>query len=208
MNMKNFITNVVSDSVGLSDIGRVISPQEFDKTQSDDFLLEGEMIYFLIKTRMDEYCFTNFAIIHVDGQSSVSKKRTLKRYDYSMYDITNIQLETAGTIDLDLELNFYVGGNPFKISIKKDHIESARDIYQALKAMELEKSLNRSTYQLLSNNLNTVVSSLGNVKIENAVEAIHLFDNLLHRTEERHKELQKDYLKTDYGYLFEKYINR
>lgn len=206
--MKNFISNVVSDSVGLSDIGRVVPPQEFNQTQSDDFLLEGERIYFLIKTRMDEYCFTNYAIIHVDGQSSISKKRTLKRFDYSMYDITNIQLETAGTIDLDVELNFYLGGNPFHISIKKDHIEAARDIYQALKAMELEKNLNRSNYQALLNNLNVVTSSIGNIKIENAVEGIHLFDNLLHRTEEKHKELQRLYLKTDYGYLFEKYINR
>lgn len=205
--MKNFISNVVSDSVGLSDIGKVVHPNEFNKTQSDDFLLEGERIYFLIKTRMDEYCFTNFAIIHVDGQSSISKKRTLKRYDYSMYDITNIQLETAGTIDLDVELNFHLGGNPFKISIKKDFIEDARDIYQTLKAMELEKNLNRSTYKALLNNLTVVTSSIGNIKIENAAEGIHLFDNLLHRTEEKHKELQLNYLKKDYGYLFEKYIN-
>ena len=45
---------------------------------------------FLIKTKADEYCFTNRAIIHVDGESAMSKKRLLQRYDYSMYTVTEV----------------------------------------------------------------------------------------------------------------------
>lgn len=76
------IKKFASDALGLSDIGKVIEPQDFDKTESDDYVLheKGEHIFFLIKTKADEYCFTNLALIHVDGDSAVSKKRTLKRY--------------------------------------------------------------------------------------------------------------------------------
>lgn len=86
-----------SDALGLSDIGKVIEPQDYDKTDSDDYVLHeiGEKIYFLIKTKADEYCFTNLALIHVDGDSAVSKKRTLKRYEYKWNPISNVSLETA-----------------------------------------------------------------------------------------------------------------
>ena len=42
------------------------------------------------------------ALIHVDGTSTVSKKRLVKRYDYYRSPISNVSIETAGTIDLDL----------------------------------------------------------------------------------------------------------
>ena len=73
------------DALGLSDIGIVVPRGDFDKTESDDFVLHesGEEIFFLIKTKADEYCFTNKALIHVDGANAISKKRTLKRYEYA-----------------------------------------------------------------------------------------------------------------------------
>ena len=66
--------------------------EDYDKTDADDFILHeiDEKIYFLIKTKADEYCFTNRAIIHVDGESAMSKKRLLRRYDYSMYTVTEV----------------------------------------------------------------------------------------------------------------------
>lgn len=52
---------IASDALGLSDIGKIIQPDNFDKTESDDYVLdeEGEQIHFLIKSKSDEYCFTN-----------------------------------------------------------------------------------------------------------------------------------------------------
>ena len=42
---------LASDALGLSDIGVVISRQDFDKTDADDFIFNevDEQIYFLIK---------------------------------------------------------------------------------------------------------------------------------------------------------------
>lgn len=127
-----------SDALGLSDIGKVIEPQDYDKTESDDYVLheKGEKIYFLIKTKADEYCFTNYALIHVDGDSAVSKKRTLRRYDYKFNTIRNVSLETAGTIDLDVEIKFTIGETPLSLDINKNYAEKIRDLYKSLITIE------------------------------------------------------------------------
>ncbi|WP_164072533.1 PH domain-containing protein, partial [Poseidonibacter lekithochrous] len=78
-------------------------PGDYNKVDSDDYIFheDNEQIFFLIKSKNDEYCFTNRALIHVDGASAVSSKRVLKRYEYSHYTFRHVLLETAGTIDLD-----------------------------------------------------------------------------------------------------------
>ena len=70
--------------LGLSDIGSDHQPEDYDKVDADDYVMheDDEKIYFLIKSKSDEYCFTNTALIHLDGTSATSKKRVLKRYDY------------------------------------------------------------------------------------------------------------------------------
>ena len=102
---------IASDALGLSDIGVVVPRDQFDQTEADDFTFNeiDEKIYFLIKTKADEYCFTNYALIHVDGANAMSKKRALRRYDYEYNKIDNVELETAGTIDLDVEIKLTIG---------------------------------------------------------------------------------------------------
>jgi hypothetical protein len=106
---------VASDVLGLSEIGSVIKPEDYDKVESDDFVMheDNERIYFLIKSKTDEYCFTNKALIHLDGTSATSKKRSLYRFDYSTHKISEVTLETAGTVDLDIELKFKIGSRDF-----------------------------------------------------------------------------------------------
>ncbi|WP_144868000.1 PH domain-containing protein [Hyella patelloides] len=125
---------MASDALGLSDIGIIVKPQDYDQVESDDFILqeEKEKIFFLIKSKTDEYCFTNKALIHVDGKSAVSKKRTLKRLDYKKYSIQNVILETAGTIDLDIEIKFAIGSYQYSIDVHKKHLEELKDLYKAL----------------------------------------------------------------------------
>src|SRR5699024_1897155 len=99
---------VASEALGLSDIGKVIEKKDFDKTEADDYVMneDGEEIFFLIKSKRDEYCFTNQALIHVDGTSATSKKRTLRRHSFARNRISNVVLETAGSIDRDVEIKF------------------------------------------------------------------------------------------------------
>ncbi|HSW07934.1 PH domain-containing protein [Aquabacterium sp.] len=124
-----------SEALGLSDIGVIVPPSEFNKVDADDYLFseDGEKIFFLIKSKKDEYCFTNFGLIHVDGDSAISSKRSIKRYDYATHRFSNVMIETAGTIDMDVELKFTVGDSlPFSIDVRKNFIEQLKDIYKAL----------------------------------------------------------------------------
>jgi len=153
---------LASDALGLSDIGRVIAPQDYHKVESDDFIMheKGEKIFFLIKSKTDEYCFTNLALLHLDGDSAISKKRLLKRYDYYQHDIEGVQLETAGTIDLDVELKFALGGQAFSIDVHKDHLEPLKDIYKALIEISQLMADEHRRYQEVNHSLDRVVSSL------------------------------------------------
>ncbi|STY90571.1 PH domain-containing protein [Moraxella bovis] len=113
--------NFASDALGLSDIGKIIPPSQFNQTDIDDYIFheDNERIYFVIKSKMDEYCFTNTAFIHLDGQSATSKKRTLKRYPYRYFAPSQVSIETAGTMDLDVELKFHLGGWRLALTLTK-----------------------------------------------------------------------------------------
>ncbi|MDO4927105.1 MAG: PH domain-containing protein, partial [Turicibacter sp.] len=128
------LKKLASDALGLSDIGKIISPSDYDKVMADDFIMheDEEKIFFLIKSRTDEYCFTNLALIHVDGTSAVSSKRLVKRYDYYKHEIKHVMIETAGTVDLDCELKFTIAGVDFSIDVNRNQLEQLKDIYKAL----------------------------------------------------------------------------
>jgi hypothetical protein len=123
-----------AEALGISDIGVIIGPADYSKVDADDYLFseDGEQIFFLIKSRKDEYCFTNLALIHVDGDSAVSSKRSIKRYDYASHQISGVVIETAGTLDMDIELKFNLDNTKFSIDVKKTFIEQLKDIYKAL----------------------------------------------------------------------------
>jgi len=132
------IKKFASDALGLSDIGKVIAPYDYHKTESNDYLLseKGERIFYLIKTKTDEYCFTNLAIIHVDGDSTVNKKRIIKRYDYKFYTLRQVSFETAGTTDVDIEVNFTIGETALNIEIHKNFSDKAKELYKSLVTIE------------------------------------------------------------------------
>lgn len=112
--------NLAADALGLSDLGKIIDSKDFAKTDIDDFVLteDGEKIYVVIKSKSDEYCFTNIAFIHLDGAFAASKKRMLSRYPYKQFPISRVHLETAGTVDLDAEIKFAFGDKNISIDIR------------------------------------------------------------------------------------------
>lgn len=112
---------LASDALGLSDIGKIIDPADYGSVDSDDYIFneDEEKFFFLIKSKSDEYCFTNQAFIHLDGTSALNKKRMLKRYSYKSYYFSNVRLETAGNIDLDVEIKFSLGDKSFSIDVDK-----------------------------------------------------------------------------------------
>lgn len=199
---------MASEALGLSDIGKIIDPQDFDKTDSDDYVMneDGEKIYFLIKTKADEYCFTNLAIIHVDGESAMSSKRTLRRYPYSQHTISNVVLETAGRIDLDLELAFTVGSVPFKIDVQKQQAARLTDLYKSLLRIAEITHENSIIIGMANDSLEKAVSVLqnsraGDVKLDDQYSKLTDFGFTWMTS------VRNQYHVKDFGDVFEKYIN-
>ena len=163
---------IASDALGLSDIGVIVSPEDYDKVESDDFILheEKENIFFLIKSKADEYCFTNKALIHVDGTSAVSKKRTLKRLDYSKYPIENVVLETAGTIDLDIEIKFTIGSHKYSIDVHKKYIKELKYLYKSLLKISTMQNTNAQHLKYAHSSLDIASKSVGRSSSSQTIE--------------------------------------
>ncbi|MHA4964127.1 PH domain-containing protein [Bacillus subtilis] len=199
---------IAADALGLSDIEKIIEPQDYDKTDADDYVMheDNEKIYFLIKTKADEYCFTNLALIHVDGERATSSKRTLKRYPYSQYKISDVFLETAGKVDLDVEIKFKLGGEQFDIDVHKDQIEKLKDLYKALLRIA------ETTYE------NDILINQAEQSLDKAVTILHHTRPEHVNIETQYKELiefgftwltsvRSQYHIKDFGDVFEKYMN-
>jgi hypothetical protein len=197
---------IASEAMGMSDIGIVVTPSDFDKVDADDYLFheDGEKIFFLIKSKKDEYCFTNLALIHVDGDSAISSKRSVKRYDYSSYKVSGVTIETAGTIDLDIELKFILGlTNPFSIDIEKKYIEPLKDIYKALTS--IGKIQNKE--EIARENAILCLQSMSSMykidKIESEETIVRHYNAMLTNL---NATMLERYTKRDFSNIFEKYI--
>jgi Bacterial PH domain/YvbH-like oligomerisation region len=194
--------------LGLSDIGAVIKPEDYDKVDADDYVMheDGEKIYFLIKSKSDEYCFTNKALIHLDGTSATSKKRVLRRFDYSSHKISNVTLETAGTVDLDVEIKFTIGSEQYSIDVHKKHIEELKDLYKALlKIAEISRE-NETMLEYARQSLDLASTVLGRV----ASTPSSLSEQFKELNEAAFKWLvdtKKQYTVKDFSDVFERYIN-
>ncbi|AQQ55163.1 PH domain-containing protein [Planococcus lenghuensis] len=198
---------VASDALGLSDIGSVIKKEDFDKVESDDYVMheDGEKIFFLIKSKSDEYCFTNKALIHVDGANAVSKKRNLKRYEYYLNPVTNVALETAGTVDLDVEIKFNIGNEAMSIDVHKKFLTEIRDLYKVLTALSHIAEENGRMLKFANRSLEVAASSIGRAGGQGGSPAEqyasineHVFDWLTSKYDM--------YTKKDFTDVFEKYI--
>lgn len=199
---------LAADALGLTDIGSVIQRADYDKVEADDYVMheDGEKIYFMIKSKSDEYCFTNHALIHVDGTSAVSKKRTLRRYGYRTNPISDVLLETAGTMDMDVEIKFTIGSQIFSIDVNKKHLEQLKDLYKALIRISELSEENQTMLGYASQSLQLASATLGrmggtqgdpaaNVRDVNRVAFDWLTENY------------QQYAVKDFGFVFERYIN-
>lgn len=197
-----------SDALGLSDIGQIISPENYNKVEADDYIMNenNERIYFLIKSKSDEYCFTNLALIHVDGTSALNKKRTLRRYEYHLHHFDDVTLETAGNIDLDVEIKFTLGDKHYSIDVDKKQLNQLKDLYKALiKISEITKE-NQLIWNLANESIQHSSNSLGKIAVntESLAQEFKQLNEYTFNWLLDHK--RRCHLK-DLGFVFEKYIN-
>lgn len=200
---------LAADALGLSDIGTIIAPENYNKVDADDYILneDGEKIYFVIKSKADEYCFTDRALIHVDGSNAISKKRLVKRFDYYTNPVSNVTLETAGTIDLDIEIKFSLGGNYYSIDVNKNQLEQLKDLYKALISIGKEIEEGHLYLNMSLEGLRTTSSTFGGVKLDKELNLTEDFKTLNEYVFANMKENRERFIKKNFASTFEKYIN-
>jgi hypothetical protein len=196
---------IAAEALGISDVGVIIAPADYHKVDADDYLFheDGEKIFFLIKSKKDEYCFTNLALTHVDGESAVSAKRTIKRYEYGSHRISRVTIETAGTIDMDVELKFSVDEVHFSIDVRKSFLESLKDIYKALTMIGVMQVRNEQARANAARTLDAVSAmyKINSAGTEDAV--VKQYNALL---ENLNSMVLDRFGGRDYSAVFEKYI--
>ena len=204
--------NMAADLMGTSDIGKIIEPKDYDKTDIDDYIFheDNEKIFFLIKAKTDEYCFTNTAFIHLDGTSAVSKKRTLYRYPYKHSQISQVLLETAGTVDRDVELKFKLGSLSYSIDIEKSQIDKVRDVYKALFGIgEACREIERQTAVLMQTQ--QAVNNMFSLRELPEQALLNLPDIICQTTLQVEANLtvrRKQIENYDFSEIFERYIKQ
>lgn len=202
------LKKMASDMLGLSDIGSVIKPADYDKVDTDDYVMheDGEKIYFLIKSKVDEYCFTNKALIHLDGTSATSKKRMLHRYSYHKNKVSQVSLETAGTVDLDVEIKFKIGDQFLSVDVNKKFLEELKDLYKALVKIEEITHDNEVTLDYARQSLELASRTLSNSR-SNENKLSNEFNEMNQSAFNWLVDAKKQYSVKDFGFVFEKFIN-
>jgi hypothetical protein len=117
-----------------------------------------------------------------------------------------VKLETAGTVDLDIEIKFKIGSQPFSIDVHKKHIEEVKDLYKALiKISELTHD-NEISLRFAKESLDIASTTLGRVNStdNNLVVQFKMLNQAAFQWLE---ESKKQYSVKDFGFVFEKYIN-
>ena len=198
---------IASDALGLSDIGIIVRPEDYDKVDSDDFVLheEKEKVFFIIKSKMDEYCFTNRALIHVDGTSAMSKRRSLKRISYYSNPLHHVILETAGTVDLDVEIKFTIGSHKYSIDVHKKYLQELKKLYKALVKISSIQSQNSEHFEYAKNTLNIATQSVSRCSSPKSVQ--QEFKEINEYAFEWLTHFHSTYKIKDFGDVFETFIN-
>lgn len=89
-----------------NDIGRMsVAPHYFDDLVAP-YLVEGEYVSSMYRAARDGAVFTNKRIMVIDVQGMSGKKIDITSIPYSK--IQAFSTETAGKLDFDSELEFYV----------------------------------------------------------------------------------------------------
>ncbi len=203
----NIFGKMAADTLGLTDLGKIIEKKDFDKVDGDDYIMheDGEKIYFVIKSKSDEYVFTNRGLLHVDGTSAVSKKRVVKRHDFYYERVHSVTLETAGTIDIDIEIKFSFGETSFSIDVDKKQLEKLKDLYKALVEVSILQGKNVKTVEDGINGLDMANKAISRCSLEG--NAVNIVEELTKFNFNWIKNMREEYSCKDFGAVFEKYIN-
>lgn len=116
---------------GLMGHGSAIDPTELSKLL-DGMLLPGETAELAFKVIRDCFVFTDRRMILIDVQGIMGSKKEHMSIPYRA--ITRFSVESAGSFDLDAELEVWVSGSPTPIQKTLKKGTDVRGIQRCLAA--------------------------------------------------------------------------
>jgi hypothetical protein len=152
----NMLKSMGADALGTADNCVPVSLQDLQSIGDLlSFVPPREKPWIILKSKIKEYIFTDFALIEIERDNASGKflyyfrlqsscnrnlfvcsgtKRLVTRIDYFTNDITAVRFETAGTgmTDLACEIKFIMGQRHFSIDVQKAHTETAKNYYLLL----------------------------------------------------------------------------
>lgn len=131
----------------------------------------------------------------------------LRRYDYAYHPITNVALETAGTIDLDVEIKFTIGDVPLSIDIHKKFATDIKDLYKVLHAISIEGKENEKKFDIAQASLSYAAQSIGRISSQDVTPA-ESFEAITRFSTDWMIEQKDKYVRKDFSDLFDLYINK
>jgi hypothetical protein len=131
-----------ADLAGTADNCTCVAREQFGSELSSKYILEGEVIQILLQSAKEDHIFTDQAYISVKGRTAGGMKRTVIRFDYHNWPISNVYFETSGVgiTDQDCELKLSIGGQNLSIDIRKQDLEMGILYYRTLSAVAIAQS--------------------------------------------------------------------
>jgi hypothetical protein len=119
-----------------------------------------------------------------------------------------VRLETAGTVDLDVELKFRIGDKEISIDIDKKQIEKVKDIYKALfsiseKFKEVQMQLN--TLQQTQDAVNKMFS-IKELPEQMILNLPDIINETVSQVDSKYTERRREIQNFDAGEIYKRYL--
>jgi hypothetical protein len=113
-----------------------IDPAEIERSYGP-ILVEGERVLAAFKAVRDTAFLTDLRFVLVDVQGLTGSKTSVQSVPYR--SITRFSVESAGTLDLDSDLNIWISGAATPISVKVSRNADPQAILRLLAQQVLAK---------------------------------------------------------------------
>jgi hypothetical protein len=122
------------------------------------------------------------------------------------HPISDVSLETAGTVDLDVEIEFTIGAHVYSIDVHKKHLEELKDLYKSLLAIAELCHENKTKLEYAHKSLELSANVFGRVKSDtnNFLADFKAVNELAFQWL---VDAKTKYTVKDFGFVFERYIN-
>jgi len=163
-------------------------------------MLPGEKCYIFLKSLKDEFVFTNYSLIFSDGESVNSPKRALSRTNWNEGLIQNVKMNTAGLVDLDVDISFDFVQH-WRIELKKEEVENAKLVFKCLDVISNRQLMNKQLLEMemLARNNNAGM----NVHLLTGADAVNFNDSVIESGSKWAALTVEKCMPRDYGAEFE-----